>query len=63
MYKILLFHAEKALFHERKHFFCVFLLVLMLIRNFRVDVDICRKTVNYMKGFVRGEKGEVKYGD
>jgi len=61
MYKILLFHAEKALFHERKHFFCVFL--LMLIRNFRVDVDIYRKTVNCMKGFGRGEKGEVNYGD
>ena len=63
MYKILLFHAEKALFHEKKHFFCVFLLVLMLIRNFRVDVDIYRKTVNCMKGLGRGEKGAVKYGD
>lgn len=43
MHKILLFHAEKVLFHERKHFFCVFLLVLMLIRNSQIDVDIYRK--------------------
>ena len=63
MHKILLFHAEKVLFHERKHFFCVFLLVLMLIRNSQIDVDIYRKTVNCMKGFGRGEKGEVNYGD
>ena len=54
MYKILLFHAEKALFHERKHFFCVFL--LMLIRNFRVDVDIYRKNGELYERFRKRRK-------
>ena len=56
MYQILLFHAEKVLFHERKHFFCVFLLVLMLIRNFRVDVDIYRKNGELYERFRKRRK-------
>ena len=56
MYKILLFHAEKVLFHERKHFFCVFLLVLMLIRNFQIDVDIYRKNGELYERFRKRRK-------
>ena len=56
MHKILLFHAEKVLFHERKHSFCVFLLVLMLIRNFQIDVDIYRKNGELYERFWKRRK-------
>ena len=56
MHKILLFHAEKVLFHERKHFFCVFLLVLMLIRNFQIDIDIYRKNGELYERFRKRRK-------
>ena len=56
MHKILLFHAEKVLFHERNHFFCVFLLVLMLIRNSQIDVDIYRKNGELYERFRKRRK-------
>ena len=41
---------------KRKHFFCVFLLVLMLIRNSQIDVDIYRKNGELYERFRKRRK-------
>ena len=56
MHKILLFHAEKVLFHERKHYFYVFLLVLMLIRNSHIDVKKKKKNGERYERFRKRRK-------